>query len=125
MDKQNNISDVLLYFVPALLVIGAMFLLIKKFLDRDYRIKLIESKQLLQKDMLPLRLQSYERMVLFLERISPASLLMRANKPNMTSLQLQSELLSTIRNEFEHNLSQQIYMSNPAWEQIKLSLIHI
>ncbi len=121
MDTQKNIVDVLLYFVPALLVLGAMFLLIKNFLDRDYRLKLIEAKQLLQKDMLPLRLQSYERLVLFLERISPSSLLMRTNRPNMTSLQLQSELLSDIRTEFEHNLSQQIYMSNPAWEQVKIA----
>ena len=111
----------LLYFVPALLVLGAMFLLIKKFLDRDYRLKLIEAKQLLQKDMLPLRLQAYERLVLFLERISPSSLLMRINRPNMNSMQLHSELLSTIRTEFEHNLSQQIYMSNQAWEQVKIA----
>lgn len=120
MDSKN-IIDVLLYFIPALLVLGAMFLLIKKFLDRDYRLKLIETKQLLQKDVLPLRLQAYERLVLFLERISPQSLLMRTNKPNMTSLQLQSELLTAIRTEFEHNLSQQIYMSNVAWEQVKIA----
>ena len=120
MDNKN-IIDVLLYFVPALLVLGAMFLLIKKFLDRDYRLKLIEAKQLLQKDMLPLRLQAYERLVLFLERISPSSLLMRINRPNMNSMQLHSELLSTIRTEFEHNLSQQIYMSNQAWEQVKIA----
>jgi hypothetical protein len=84
-------------------------------------LKLIEAKQLLQKDMLPLRLQAYERLVLFLERISPSSLLVRTNKPNMNSLQLHSELLSDIRTEFEHNLSQQIYMSNPAWEQVKIA----
>ena len=121
MEVQKNIIDVLLYFVPAVLVLGAVFLLINRFLDRDYQLKLIEAKQTSYKDILPLRLQSYERLVLFLERISPSSLLMRTNKPNMTSLQLQAELLSTIRSEFEHNLSQQIYMSNQAWEQVKIA----
>src|SRR5260221_572226 len=121
MDPQKTIIDLLMYFIPALLVLGAMFLLIKKFLERDYRLKLIEAKQSMQKDMLPLRLQSYERLVLFLERISPESILMRTNKPNMTSGQLHGELLSTIRTEFEHNLSQQVYMSNPAWAQIKIA----
>lgn len=121
MEVQKNIGDVLLYFVPALLVLGAMFLLVKKYLDRDYRLKLIEAKQMMQKDMLPLRLQSYERLVLFLERIAPESILMRTNRPGMTSGQLHSELLSTVRTEFEHNLSQQVYMSNAAWEQVKIA----
>ena len=46
MDAQKNIVDVLLYFIPALLVLGALFLLVKKFLDRDYRLKLIDAKQI-------------------------------------------------------------------------------
>lgn len=121
MDISKEIIDVLLYIIPALLVIGVTYLLIKNFLDRDYKLKLIETKQASQKDMLPLRLQSYERLVLFLERISPPSLLMRVNRPQMSSAQLHSELLTTIRTEFEHNLSQQIYMSNRAWENVKLA----
>jgi len=121
MEVQKNITDVLLYFVPALLILGAVFLLVKQFLERDYRIRLLEARQMMQKDMLPLRLQSYERMVLFLERISPPSLLMRVNRQNLTSRQYQGELLSNIRSEFEHNMSQQIYMSNSAWEQVKIA----
>lgn len=72
-----------------------------------------------QKIILPLRLQAYERIILFLERISPANLIMRVNKPEMNSVQLQSALVKVIREEFEYNLSQQLYISPKAWELVK------
>jgi hypothetical protein len=67
---------------------------------------------------LPLRLQAYERMCLFLERISPNSLLLRLAPVAATSLELHQMLLNDIREEYNHNAAQQMYMSNNAWEQI-------
>jgi hypothetical protein len=64
-------------------------------------------------------LQAYERVVLLLERISPESLIMRTQKSSMSSKQFQSLLISSIRAEFEHNLSQQIYISQNSWEAVK------
>ena len=72
-----------------------------------------------QKIILTLRLQAYERIILFLERTSPNNLIMRLNKPEMSSLQLQSALVKVIREEFEYNLSQQLYISFKAWELVK------
>ncbi len=69
--------------------------------------------------VLPIRLQAYERIVLFLERTSLESLLIRINAPGMTASDLHTALLNSIRSEFEHNLSQQIYMSQQAWEVVK------
>ena len=60
-------------------------------------------------------------MVLFLERISPESLIMRVNKPGLTCQQMQTELLNNIRSEFEHNLTQQVYVSPKAWEMLKIA----
>jgi hypothetical protein len=68
---------------------------------------------------LPARMQAYERMVLFLERISPDSLVLRAHKGDMTAHQLHIELIKSIKTEYEHNLSQQIYISSGAWNLIK------
>lgn len=68
--------------------------------------------------ILPLRLQAYERMSLFLERISPASLLLRVVPSANSALELQQLLLNEIRVEYNHNVAQQIYMSNNTWEQI-------
>lgn len=66
-----------------------------------------------------MRLQAYERMAIFLERINPNILITRTYKSGMSSRLLQSELTKMIRTEFEHNLSQQIYMSNHSWEMVK------
>jgi hypothetical protein len=69
--------------------------------------------------ILALRLQACERFVLFLERIHPSNLVMRMNNPDFSAAQLQSMLVRTIREEFEYNLSQQLYVSNNSWELIK------
>jgi hypothetical protein len=71
------------------------------------------------KTLTPIKLQAYERIVLFLERISLESLIVRTSLPGMTAARLHGDLLATIRGEFEHNLSQQIYMTQQAWEVVK------
>jgi hypothetical protein len=119
MDSTKDLSDTLLYFVPALLVLFAVFMLIKRFMDREYKNQLLNARQSMRKDSLPLKLQAYERLVLFLERISPNSLLVRTHRGGITAAQLHTDLLATIRAEFEHNLSQQIYISSVSWEAVK------
>src|SRR5260221_2056813 len=112
-------TDVLLYFIPAVLVVGAMFLVIKKFLDRDRQLKIMEIKRNMQKEALPLKLQAIERMVLFMERISPDNILPRIHRGGITSGQLHSDLVATIRAEYEHNITQQIYLSDETWHVVK------
>ena len=67
----------------------------------------------------PIRLQAYERMALFLERISPESLVLRCYQPGMDTKLLQGVMTKTIRDEWEHNLSQQVYISSEAWRRIR------
>jgi hypothetical protein len=92
---------------------------LRKFLERDLQLKTVEDRSERQRESVPLKLQAMERLILFLERISPNSLLVRVHRGGMAAGQLQSELVSTIRAEFEHNLSQQIYVSEQAWEEVK------
>lgn len=72
-----------------------------------------------RKQVLPLRLQAYERLTLFLERIQPGPLVLRVHRTNMDARSLQSALTATIREEFEHNVTQQIYVSDRAWQKVK------
>lgn len=72
-----------------------------------------------QKHLFPLKLQAYERIVLFMERIEPSSLVMRTKTNEMTSAQLHGALLHNIREEYEHNVAQQIYISENAWNLVK------
>src|SRR5689334_9877944 len=104
-------TDALLIIAPILIAVGGMYLLIKNLFERDYRLKLIETKRLLQKETLPLRLQALERMALFLERMAPESLIIRVMQPGMQARDLHVELLAGIRTEYEHNASQQVYLS--------------
>ena len=112
----EDILDILKYILPSGIVFATAYFLLKAFIDNDNRKKLIEIKTNNQALINPIRLQAYERIILLLERISPGSLIMRIAQPNMTAFQFQTALIQTIRDEFEHNLSQQIYISSNAWE---------
>jgi hypothetical protein len=111
--------DILKITIPALIVFFTAWVLLRNMIrnDQDKR----RQEMILQnsRTVTPIKLQAYERIVLFLERISLESLLVRVSSPDMKASQLHSALLSTIRSEFEHNLSQQIYMSQQAWEIVR------
>ena len=111
--------DIVKYTVAGIGVVWIAFYLARPYLDRSESIQLLEFKKSISAQTLPLRLQAYERMAIFLERINPNILITRAHKSGMSARLLQSELTKMIRTEFEHNLSQQIYMSNHAWEMVK------
>jgi hypothetical protein len=115
----ETVYDILKMTVPALLVFLTAWVLIRNLIKNDQDKRRQELILQNSRTVTPIKLQAYERIVLFLERISLESLLVRVNTPGMTALQLHSALLTTIRSEFEHNLSQQIYMSPQAWEVVK------
>jgi hypothetical protein len=68
---------------------------------------------------IPMRLQAYERLILFLERISPDALLLRVKSQSRTNSDLHLALLQQIRSEYEHNISQQLYVSDEIWECVR------
>lgn len=130
MENTKTISEVLMYFIPAFLILIGMFLmmkrslnsqeaLIKSFVEKEIQLKAIDDRSERRKNAMPLKLQAYERFVLFLERIDPSSILVRVHTSGMSAAQLQNDLIVTIRAEFEHNLSQQIYVSDYSWEEVK------
>lgn len=126
----NTFLEILKYTLPSIVVFLASYFIIKSFIDNEKnrrkdeayikeKEKLMELKIAEQKIISPIRLQAYERLVLFLERISPGSLIMRNNTGDMNAFQFQMALIKNIRDEFEHNLSQQLYISTKAWDLIR------
>jgi hypothetical protein len=115
----ENLSDILKITIPALIVFFTAWVLLRNMIKNDLDKRRQELILHNSRTVTPIKLQAYERIVLFLERISLESLLVRVSSPEMTASQLHSLLLSTIRSEFEHNLSQQIYMSQQAWEVVR------
>lgn len=116
------LGDLIKLFVPAALVLYGMYLTVKLLLQREADRHHNEVKQRYTETVVPIRLQAYERMVLFLERISPNNLLLRLGGQADTVLDLQQLLLRDIRDEYNHNLSQQVYMSQAVWEQIQSAM---
>ena len=110
---------IIIAVVPSLIVAVTAFVLAKYFVENDQKKRLLELKFHSKELVTPIRLQAYERMAMFLERIDPNQLLFRVSNPELTAYQMQTILLATIRSEYEHNLSQQVYISPEAWEGIK------
>jgi len=109
------------YTIPAIVVLITSYLLIKQFFEKEYRQQKHELLLNNQKIITPIRLQAYERMVLLLERISPENLLTRVYVPGMTVKDMKSMAIQNIKSEFDHNLSQQVYISAKSWELIKMA----
>jgi len=115
----ETVYDIIKITVPALIVFLTAWLLMRSMIKNDQDKRKQELILQNSRTVIPIKLQAYERVILFLERISLESLLLRVSSPDMTAGQLHSALLTTIRSEFEHNLSQQIYMSPQAWEIVR------
>lgn len=107
------------YIVPALVVFAATYIVLRAFLDRESKMRLIEYKQSKLREALPVRLQAYERLTVFLERIALHNLLPRVRKAEMNVGDFRMSLINNIRMEYEHNISQQIYVSTEAWAMIR------
>jgi hypothetical protein len=105
--------------VPASVVLYAAYLLVRTFIHKEIELRKLEVRSRAIETILPNRLQAYERMVLFLERMSPQNLLVRLSASGMPAREFHQLLLSEIRNEYNHNVSQQVYISQQVWELIK------
>ena len=121
--SDDQVYQILLALLPSVVVLLTSVYLIRQFTgsrqNEQLQQRLSELKKEDRKQALPLRLQAYERLALFMERISPGYLVLRVHKSNMTAGMLHDELTATIREEYEHNVTQQIYVSDKAWSKVK------
>src|SRR3954466_10163540 len=105
--------------IPASLVLYAVYLVVRSLVYKELELKKLEIRSRSIETILPNRLQAYERMCLFLERMSPPNLLLRLNNQGYSAREFHKLLLDEIRNEYNHNVSQQIYMSENVWNMVK------
>ncbi len=118
MEDVTQIISYFAYLLPAVVVgLVAYFFFKGHTANEEGRRRFLIQKEA-QKNIIPLRLQAYERITLFLERIDPKKLLIRV-KPFSDDLQeYETLLIQNIDNEYEHNLTQQIYISPECWNLI-------
>lgn len=115
----QTLLEILKYTIPAIVVLIACSLIVRRFLITETKTKQIAMLRDNQEVTVRLRLQAYERLVLFVERIHPRQLIPRIYQSGMTVSDLQTMLVFNIKSEFEHNLSQQIYVSRQVWDTVR------
>ena len=115
----EQLVDLAKILAPAALVLYLAYLLVRSFLNNKLDEIRFQISQKNQETALPIRLQAYERICLLLERVSPDNLIPRLNNSEYTAGQFRQILLTEVREEFNHNLSQQVYMSDEAWSYVK------
>jgi hypothetical protein len=111
-------GNILLAGVPAGIVLYGSYLLVKTFVEKEQMAALGKLQIKTTEIALPMRFHAYERMVLYLERITPNNLISRLNNGEMNIGQMHFALVHTIREEFNHNLTQQLYISDEVWQAI-------
>ncbi len=122
---------IIVALIPALAAVSIVYLFLKKSAEKEISSLTMQLKKERQSFFLEPRIDAYQRVVLLMDRIGIQNLVMRFHEPNMTAIQLQTKLLETIRQEFDHNVAQQIFISTEAWEMVKKSkeetikIIHI
>lgn len=113
--------EILKYTLPALIVFATVYFLLRSYLGHMYKLEVNKFHRDKSKELLLLKLQAYERIALLCERISLENLYFRIYHSDMGINELKNAMLIAIQQEFEHNLTQQIYISENLWGIIKIA----
>jgi hypothetical protein len=111
--------DILKYILPAAIVFIGVYFILQNFMENEQKKMELRYKTDNLKQITPVRLQAYERIILYLERVNLSNLVMRTYKKGMSARELQAQMLNSIRSEYEHNMAQQLYISSKAWRMVK------
>lgn len=117
----STVLEIIKVTVPALIVFFTVYYLFKQYLDQQLQVKSLEFKHKQQSTTVPIRLQAYERLSLFLERIAIPGMMLRVQQEDMTARQMGLSLMIAVQKEYEHNITQQVYVSSQLWKIISLA----
>ena len=117
----SKIIELLFYTLPAVVTGLVAMYFFKNFMANENNRRNFLLRKETQKEALPLRLQAFERLTLFLERISLNKLLIRIKPTGKDPEKYSHKLIGIVEQEFEHNLAQQIYVSETAWKAVVTS----
>lgn len=107
--------------IPALIVFLTVYFLFKEFLKNQRQMFLFQDRKDARSEVIPLRMQAYERLALFCERIKVQNMLLRLEGNSVAAEDLRLAILITIQQEFEHNVAQQVYVSKELWKVIEMA----
>ncbi len=102
-------------FIPLLV----LYLIIRKDVLRFLKQRTENSDKETRVHLLPLRLQAHERLILFTDRINPVNMFVRLHQQGIGIGQLQALVLNEVRSEYQHNITQQLYVDATTWQVVK------
>lgn len=121
MDILQTILPILLVAITTFAMLAMAWIFFKRNNDKELTNLQFQLKKERQKHFLPMRVDAYQRAVLLMERIAPGNVVMRLHNPALPAKMLQAEILKAIREEYDHNVSQQLFVSPQGWEMVRNS----
>lgn len=119
MNTQQILIDVVILFAGVFTALMAVYYILKGDIQRFFNLKTIELNKETRAHILPLRLQAHERLIIFVDRINPANLLVRLHQQGIDLATLQAGILSEVRAEYQHNITQQLYVDPVTWGVVR------
>jgi hypothetical protein len=120
INYHTYLLEALKYLLPSIVVFLITYFLLKSFFEEENRKRLTDIRMEKVKMITPVKLQAYERLVILMERMSPNNLIFRVSQPGISASQLKIDLIHDINEEYNHNVSQQIYVSHQAWQMVRI-----
>jgi hypothetical protein len=115
---EDKLLESIAYILPAVVTGLVAYYMFNGFIKQQDSEKKLELLSERKKDTLPIKLQAYERMLLFCERINPVKMLVRIKPLSENTHDYLHLLIANVEQEFEHNFVQQIYVSDDSWTAI-------
>jgi len=119
MDLQKFLTEAGVLVVGGVTTVAAGYYLIKDDIKTYFRLKFSEQQKDKESPLLSLRLQAHERLIVFIDRINPLNLFIRVHQQGISLAELQATVLIEIRSEYQHNITQQLYISAATWNVVK------
>lgn len=119
MKGQQHLIDLLILSIGIFAALMAFYQLVKNDIKQYLNLKKRELSKESRATLLPLRLQAHERLIIFVERINPANLLVRLHQQGIGVKELQTLIVNDVKSEFQHNITQQLYVNSTSWEVIR------
>jgi hypothetical protein len=119
MNIQQILTDIVILFAGIFLALMAVYYILKNDIQRFFDLKNIELNKESRAHLLPLRLQAHERLIIFTDRINPANLLVRLHQQGIGIGTLQAGILNEVRSEYQHNITQQLYVDSVTWNVVR------
>lgn len=119
MNITHFFTQVAIFALGGIITVAAAYFLLKNDIQNYFRFKTLEANKDGRVSLFPLRLQAYERLIVFTERINPANLLVRLHQQGIGVRELQAVILNDIKSEYQHNIAQQLYVDSLSWNVVR------